>query len=233
MKRRPRVGLVMLTWNDAENLRTCLSTLAQTTEPFLLEVVDNGSTDATLGVLREFQEQHGKTVVCGRENLPLAAALNVGFGHFLGLRDGRWELIERQSVDYIGWIHPDHVFEWPTWLAELVKAMDEHPEWAKLGASEAGNQFDEPRAGNTQCFIIRRSALEAVGLFDERFEACGGYEDWEHNHRLLTQGGVMIWPGSVVRHKAMQTRQRHDNVDAAKRNADLYREITGQWEPFV
>ncbi len=227
----PRVGLVLLTWDDAENLRPCLDSLAHTTEPFELCVIDNGSADEGLDLIRAFAERTGTpTEIFAPDDdveafvgLSLAEALNRGFGHFM----------EREGLDYVGWFHPDHKFDWPEWLAELRTAMDEHPEYAKLGASEAGNQFAEPRAGNSQAYIVRKSALAEVGLFDERFVECGGREDWEHNVRLLRVGKVMIWPTAVVRHEGMSTRRRHDNEDAGRQNADTYYELVGQWEPLV
>lgn len=225
----PRVGLVMLTWNDAENLEECLRSLATTEEPFELAVVDNGSTDDTLDpLLWNLQSRRGEApfsdvTVYFRKDQSLVQGLNEGFGHFLG----------RESIDYVGWVHPDHVFDWPDWLGNMVRLMDENPDWVKLGAQEVDDGNRELREGNSQCYLIRRSALEKVGLFDDRFLACGGYEDWEHNHRLMPLGRVMISPEALVRHKAMGTRSNHDNVDAARQNADLYHSIVGQWEAVV
>lgn len=223
----PRVGLVMLTWDDAENLKRCLATLSRTVEPFDLMVVDNGSTDATLDLLHTAQKEWTTpryTDVRCRADLSLAQALNVGFDAMVNTA--------RRPYDYIGWIHPDHSFEWWNWLTELRQAMDDHPEFAKLGATEAGHP-QELRAGNSQCYLVRRTALETVGLFDEEFIDCGGWEDWDHNRRLLEVGEVMIWPDALVRHEAMSTRARHDNVEAAKRNGGYYTEKWGDSDPPV
>ena len=228
---RPRVGLVMLTWDDADNLRRCLKTLAQTTEPHYLFVVDNGSTDGTVDIVRDYMADNPRANLKVIPEQSLAQALNYGFRAHTGDHPG---LVgnEDMGVEYIGWIHPDHTFEWPDWLANLVAEMDAHPEWAKLGASEAGNQLSEPRSGNSQCYIVRRSALEQVGLFDERMRDCGGYEDWLANWQMMQSGWkVMISPTAVVRHDAMSTRRRHDNVDAAKHNAEIYHSVTGTWDP--
>ncbi len=219
----PKVGLVLLTWDDAANLRKCLRTLRHTIEPFRLFVVDNGSTDETLTLLDEAADFYGdrfvRFVAPGKS---LAEALNLGFR----------EALADLTLDYVGWIHPDMTFDWPNWLGELVTAMGEHPEWAKLGASEAQVRQPSPHPGNSQAYIIRRSALEKVGLFDERMVKCGGYEDWLMNWRLIQEGWkVMIWPDAIIRHEAMSTRKRHDNVDAARQNADTYYSVTGTWDP--
>lgn len=217
------VGLVLLTWNDAENLETCLKTLATTRQPFKLMVVDNGSTDNSMDLCLGAGNGNEGLHTTAPE-LSLAQALNVGFQHFM----------DDPDVDYIGWIHPDMVFERDTWLECLRNALDTHADIVKVGAWELGTvPIQEPVPGNSQCYLVRKSALEQVGLFDERFEACGGYEDWEHNARLLEVGRVVIWPDAIVRHNAMGTRQNHDNVEAAKRNAELYHSIVGQWEAVV
>lgn len=222
----PVVGLVLLTWNDAENLRACLDSLADTVEPFRLVVVDNGSTDESLDLVTQFSKTRGEdgaTVyvplgAAEHESFrrSLAQALNVGFGHFLNDSD----------VDYVGWIHPDMTFPHPDWLGELRHMLDVHPDVAKVGAEEL-DPSPGVRAGNSQCYLIRRWALERAGLFDERFQACGGYEDWEHNHRLIQHGRILIWPPARITHNAMGTRARHDNNRAALDNSQLYCELTG------
>jgi GT2 family glycosyltransferase len=221
------VGLVMLTWDDAENLRTCLKSLATTRQPFELCVVDNGSTDGSLeGPLWELQTERGanhparQVTVYFRNGLSLAHALNEGFQHFM----------DRPEIDYIGWIHPDMVFERDTWLECLRHALDTHPDVVKVGAAEMNAQIPvAPIHGNSQCYLVRRSALEQVGLFDERFLDCGGREDWDHNKRLMEFGHVMIWPDALIRHNAMGTRSKHDNEAAARRNADYYFEKWGTY----
>jgi glycosyltransferase involved in cell wall biosynthesis len=227
----PMVGLVLLTWDDAENLRSCLDSLANTTEPFELVVVDNGSTDESLALIEEFGAARGKKstvyVPLGAAEHPsfrrsLAEALNIGFGHFM----------DRPDIDYVGWIHPDMTFEHPDWLYQLRHMLDVHPDVAKVGAEEL-DPSPGVRAGNSQCYLVRRWALERVGLFDERFQACGGGEDWWHNRQLLTVGKVMIWPAARIKHNAMSTRNRHDNVEAGRHNMELYYQLAGTWDPPV
>jgi GT2 family glycosyltransferase len=243
--RNPRVGLVMLTWNDAENLKDCLASLATTEEPFDLTVIDNGSDDETDSMLREARKISdgpnplGPMVIRTRPGLSLAAALNEGFGWYLD-PNGEHERItpgrtkDYADIEYLGWIHPDMTFDWPDWLGQLVKGLDEHPEWAKLGAWEvdSGRQ-DAPWPGNSQCFLVRRAALEQIGPFDEVYRGVGGYEDWDANRRLLDLGRVMITPEAKIRHEGMGTRKRLDSVADAIANAEYYCEKWGTNEAPV
>lgn len=223
MPDRVRVGLVMLTWDDAELLRDCLPSLATTEEPFELCVVDNGSTDGSQHVLMDWKRENGVAghVTYGQPR-SLAEALNYGFGYFL----------DRDDLDFIGWVHPDMTFPQPQWLSELVRVLDENPEIVKLGAADPDCPGDL-RSGNSQCYLVRRTALEQVGLFDERFEGVGGYEDWDSNRRLLTLGQVMITPESLVHHIGMVTRSRRDTTEEQRANADRYHSKWGTWDPPV
>jgi glycosyltransferase involved in cell wall biosynthesis len=217
----PVVGLVLLTWNDAENLRGCLESLSLTDEPFDICVVDNGSTDGTLDLLSVFGATRGEpsSMYTEHPDFPtsLAEALNIGFGHFM----------DRPDIDYVGWIHPDMTFDHPDWLGELRHMLDVHPDVAKVGAEEL-DPSPGVRAGNSQCYLVRKWALERVGLFDERFRGVGGYEDWEHNARLLTVGRVLIWPPARITHNAMGTRRHHDTRADQLHNSQVYCELTGK-----
>src|SRR5580698_3447780 len=90
----PRISIVMPVWNGETYLAATLeSVLTQTFTDFELIVVDDGSTDATLGILkscpdprlRVFQLEHGGIV----------KALNHG------LAQARSEWIARQDADDI------------------------------------------------------------------------------------------------------------------------------------
>jgi glycosyltransferase involved in cell wall biosynthesis len=220
------IGLVLLTWNDSENLRVALQSLATTRQPFELCLVDNGSSDDCVKQVVAFADKHEVPLhtIINQDGASLAVSLNQGFGYFM----------DQESVDYIGWIHPDMIFERDTWLECLRHAMDTHPDIAKVGACDMNVAIpEEPIPANTQCYIVRKTALHDVGLFNERFLACGGFEDWEHNVRLLKAGRVMAWPSALIRHNSMGTRTHHDNSEAGRRNAEIYYELVGQWDPMV
>lgn len=76
-----RVSVVIPTFNRCDLLAHALSSVvSQTTRPHEIVVVDDGSTDATQEVLRDFAEQHPeiKMVLLRQQNLGPAAARNAG-----------------------------------------------------------------------------------------------------------------------------------------------------------
>lgn len=100
----PRVSVVIPVRDDAGHLDRCLRALAvQTSPPWEVVVVDNGSTDDTPAVARA----HGARVVPQpRVGIPVAAAT--------GYDAARGEVIARLDADSV----PP-----PDWVARVVEAI--------------------------------------------------------------------------------------------------------------
>ena len=108
----PEIAVVVVNWNGAHLLRTCLGSLRrQTFADFETILVDNGSTDDSLElVAREFPEVR---VLPLTENLGLAGGTNAG----IGITD----------APIIATLNNDTEAD-PRWLAELHAALEAHPE---------------------------------------------------------------------------------------------------------
>lgn len=101
------VTAIVPTWNRADLLESILTNLAaQTRPPDQTIVVDNGSTDATVLVAREFRAG----VIVFPENRGFAAAVNEGIRQ----ARGEWLLI----------VNNDVILE-PEWLERLLKSAEE------------------------------------------------------------------------------------------------------------
>lgn len=221
-KAPPTVGLILLTYDDSALLDACLETLAATRNDFELLVIDNGSTDDSAEKCRQFQREGTEVTVLVEPGRSLAEALNIGLRHYL----------PRGHIHYVGWVHPDMEFLDATWLEALRHAMDTHPELAKVCAANINQPIpDRPIDGHEQCYLIRKSVLQTVGLFDESFIGIGGFEDWDLNRRLMNHNHsrVMIWPTAKVRHNAMGTRSRRDTDADARHNAARFHEKWGTY----
>lgn len=144
----------------------------------------------------------------------LCESLNEGFSHF---RD--------RGFDYIGWIHPDMRFNDPEWLDGLLTEFRCWPSVGKVCAANTRDALpDRMIDGHEQCYLVRRLALDEIGLFDETFISIGGWEDFDLNKRLINVGWrVVITPRSLVYHEGMATRSRRDTTAAQYHNADVYR----------
>lgn len=212
-----KVGLVLLTHNDEENLKRCLETLALTFTypPFEVLAIDMDSKDGSLALLDSYKTVIEMQIFEVGELIPLAEALNFGFNHFR----------QRHDIQYLGWIHPDMEFSDPSWLGHLFRELREHP---KVGKLCAANTRDNPPTklieGHEQCYIIRKDIVNKIGLFDEGYVGIGGYEDWDYNRRIMNHDNykVMISASSRIFHTGMATRSRRDTTKEQFANAQYY-----------
>jgi GT2 family glycosyltransferase len=229
----PRVSVVIPNWNGARWLERCLGSLrAQSLADFELIVVDNGSTDGSVEVVRR----------CWPDAHCLELGRNVGFaaGVNAGIRQARGEFIALLNND---------TETAPGWLEALVEALERRPQFAfaasrmrqdgrrdlidgagdalnwygipsKIGHGEPdGAPFDEEREVFGACAgaaLYRRSLFAAIGLFEATFFAY--IEDVDISFRARLAGHRCLYvPTAVVYHVGSATAGR--NSDFALRLA--------------
>ena len=187
-----RVSVVVPAYNRADLVgETIDSVLAQTLPDFELIVVDDGSTDHTPAVLARYNDPRLRVI--RQANMGISGALNTGF------RAARGE--------FAIMLGSDDRFR-PACLARLVAEADRRPDAVLVyGRAQAIDLHGaplphitgapEPYPGQTQLSalygdfvstitaLIRRSALEQVGLCDETLR---GNEDWDLWIRLAAVG---------------------------------------------
>ncbi len=73
---RELVTLVMCLYNQLALTRACLASLRETTEPFRLVVIDNGSTDGTREFLQRFEAPYPLWIISSESNASVIASLN-------------------------------------------------------------------------------------------------------------------------------------------------------------
>ena len=131
-----KVSIVMPTYNRADYLpRAIDSVLNQTFQDYELVIVDDGSTDGTKQVLKEYQSKSNKIrVVTHKTNQGVAIARNTGN--------------ENARGKYIAVLDSDDFF-YPNYLENVVPFMEKNPEVAllvpkKMNYYEAkGKPFEE------------------------------------------------------------------------------------------
>jgi N-acetylglucosaminyl-diphospho-decaprenol L-rhamnosyltransferase len=112
------VWIVVVNWNGAHLLPTCLASLARLSHPAKVVVVDNGSTDGSAAEVAAFPGVEWHPL---GENVGFAAANNVGMRRAL-----------ESGAKWIGTVNTDVQLE-PDWLLHLLEAGEEHPEAGILG----------------------------------------------------------------------------------------------------
>jgi GT2 family glycosyltransferase len=218
---QPLVSIIIVNWNGAQHLPTCLNALRrQTYQRYEVILVDNHSQDGSLDLLaRDYAEVN-----------VIALPENRGFtgGNNAGIRAARGELIVLLNNDTEVDEH---------WLETIVDTFGRHPE-AGLVASKMklfdrrdtfhtagdfyrldglpGNrgvweidrgQYDREEYVFSACggsAAYRRTMLDQIGLLDEDFFfSC---EDVDLAWRAQLAGWKCVYaPGAVVYHKLKAT----------------------------
>ncbi|MFQ6324707.1 MULTISPECIES: glycosyltransferase family 2 protein [unclassified Nocardia] len=188
------VGLVLVTYQSAEDLPPFLASLTAAVEPLTVDVVgvDNTSTDGSAGLV----EQFGGTVIRNRENVGLSTAINQG----AAATNAEWILVANPDThlapgsiaalvetartdDKIGMIGPQVTrldgTHYPT--GRRFPSLAVGVAHALLGGVWPGNPatrryFGEPVTAVRDvdwisgcCMLFRRAAFDAVGGFDTRY----------------------------------------------------------------
>jgi succinoglycan biosynthesis protein ExoA len=208
----PFVSLVMPVRNEGRFLRATLEQLLAQDYPadrFEILVADGLSTDDTPDIVRDLQKQHPNLRLLSNPRRWSSAGRNVAItaarGDLIVLVDGHCQVpgrdylreivaaFERSGADCVGRPQPLDV----TGASSLQQAI------AAARASRLGHHPDSFIYAQTEGFVppqsvataYRREVFEAVGLFDERFDAC---EDVDFNQRCADAGRTCFFTPRVA-----------------------------------
>jgi N-acetylglucosaminyl-diphospho-decaprenol L-rhamnosyltransferase len=218
----PDVSVVVVTWNALPWLERCLDSVRDCQ----VIVVDHGSTDGTLELLRE---RYPDVDVVEQPNVGMGAGNNAG----MRVADGRYFFLLNSDA----WVEGDG-------LRTLVEFADAHPDAAVVGpklvnpdgslqrsvrgeptlwkvATEyffirklgpRSNVLNPLYAGGFRhdsvrkvdwlsgaALLVRREAADAVGLFDEEFFMFSEEADWQTRFRRAGWS-VYFCPDATVVH---------------------------------
>ena len=163
----PLISVVIPNWNGKKFLAGCLdSLLTQTYEPIEVVIVDNGSKDGSVEYLQENYPQ--VKLVTFPVNTGFSPAVNAG--------------IKASTGEMVALLNNDTVVD-PNWMAELIKAMQEHPEAGSAGCKMLA--YDDHTLLDGAGDGYRRGGLPGrighkerdTGRFDRKrylLGACGG-----------------------------------------------------------
>jgi glycosyltransferase involved in cell wall biosynthesis len=202
------VSLVIATFNHGRLLPEALdSAIGQTLEGVEIVVVDDGSTDDTPAVLARYGD---RIRVVHQSNRGLAAARNTGLaaarGAYVSFLDADDVLMPTKLAEQIavleqapavGWTYCDVLIE----ATATGTAMRASERFGYAGRRLEGWLFPELIHGNfipAIAPLVRRTALDAAGGFDERLAAL---EDWDLWLRLSLIAEARYSPAVLVRYR--------------------------------
>jgi len=174
--------------------RTLTAVWDQTYRPIELVVVDDGSTDGTVPVVREWMANHTgdsafSTRLIEQENRGVAAARNAGFHasrgefiHFLDSDDVPLPVMYERQVTVLEQ-DPECDYVWSGWYAardEEIERAVEHVMVTNAKASPGQRVCTMPYL--VWPGLFRRAACQSIGDWDESLYY---NEDWEYSSRFL------------------------------------------------
>jgi glycosyltransferase involved in cell wall biosynthesis len=194
------VSVVIPCYNQGHLLSQAIeSALHQSRPPDEVVVVDDGSTDMSAPVCRKYG---ARITYIHQENAGLSAARNTG--------------IRSAASEYIQFLDADDMLR-PTALEYLVESATNNPtaavfraSWdeidqhgsvtarvtgAELGPDPYHALFDPIAVGPPCRYMVRRSVLLDVGLFDAELQSC---EDWDMWLRIALAGNQFVTSQNAV-----------------------------------
>jgi len=233
-----KVSVIIANWNGKHHLEECLDSLSkQSFKAFETILVDNGSLDGSI----EFVEKNFSAVKIVRLDK------NEGFcrGNNIGLQHARGDFIALLNNDTLVEMHwleelykamtkHSHVgicascivnYYFPDILDTAGDAFDLCGVGYKVGEGMSVTEFREKRYVFGACagaVLYRRSMIDEIGFFDERFFAVG--EDIDLSFRAILAGYKCLYiPDAIVYHKVNQTVGRNSDflLYQSRRNVEF------------
>ena len=220
MNHSPKVSVIIPTYNSSRTIgETLQSVFRQTYSDFEILLINDGSTDNLMGVLKGFQDS--RLQILDYENGGLCVARNRG--------------IDRASGDYLIFLDADDLWSSDK-LESHVNALDQAKKanaragvvysWSYFLDDETQSCFinqPKPYEGDVLAKIlesnfltngsnpmITREAIDSVGYFNPDFNK--GAEDWEYWIRLARQWDYLLVPRRQIFYR--QSRQSmSSNID--------------------
>ena len=177
----PFVTVYISNYNYARYLeRAIQSVLNQTLQDFELIIIDDGSSDGSLEIIKGYETQERIFVVLQQNK-----GLNVSNNVALKLARGKY-IMRLDADDYLD----------PHALEVMVSTLERNPQLALVFpdyylVDEQGNIIEQMRRHNFErevslldqpahgaCTMIRRDVLLAIGGYDETFSRQDGYDLW-------------------------------------------------------
>lgn len=203
----PLLSVITVTWNAKKYVDLCLRSLDHIEDiPLEIIVVDNASTDGTQEmIVKEFKDFH---LIRNEQNLGFAKANNIGIrqsrGRYICLVNSDVvvpigclsRLLEymdaNPSVGIVGpqMLAPDggvrrSCMRSPSLWGLIGRSLgvDRSPFFSRLFSSPIMSDFGHDRIADVEIlngwfWMVRRQALDQVGLLDERFFMYGEDLDW-------------------------------------------------------
>jgi glycosyltransferase involved in cell wall biosynthesis len=185
---RPKISVIMPTYNRARYIAEAIrSVQSQTLQEWELIVIDDGSTDDTESIIRDFMEKDGRISYFKNEkNLGIANTRNRG--------------VALAKADYVAMLDSDDKWISPDKLARQLDAFEQNKKLGVVGTNACFVDENDVMIGKNTNFpaddagiwrtllyrnilmqsglLIKKSAIEKAGGYDPTFVICDDHDLW-------------------------------------------------------
>jgi len=236
------VSIVIPVFNAEKYLEECLnSALEQTYKQIEIIVVNDGSTDNSLKVMKAFSD---KIKIISKSNGGTASALNIG--------------IKAMKGEWFKWLSADDSL-YPSAIDELILEIHKlenkkknilysnydiinsegkkikqfiEPNYNQLNSFDFNVILLEHYIGNGTTSLIHKSALDEYGVFDETIGFAEDYELWLR-FCLIYNCRLHLVPKILARYRVHDTQLSEKKMNLALAKAEEIRKmILNQLEPI-
>jgi len=178
-----KISVITLCLNGADHLGEALQSVADQDYTELEHlVIDGGSTDGSLEIIRSFADEHPTLRWWSEPDKGISDAMNRGIGFATG--------------ELVAFLHSDDCYAGPTVLSEVIESLKANPDavWLTAGIREIGADGQLLRELPVRRYSARRllrnnilfhpatfvlkETLEAVGGFDNSLRFAMDYDLW-------------------------------------------------------
>lgn len=223
---KPTVSVVMSVYNGGPDLPFAIdSILAQSFADFEFIIINDGSTDDSLDVLRAYEQKDARIKLIDQDNTGLTVALRRGVaasqGEYVARMDAddlsmpsrlgkQVDLLRADESVVMVSCHLENFRD--DGSIERIQVYDQNPRLGKLFTC-----FFNPIGGHGQ-IMYRRTAYEAAGGYDPDYNLAEDYDLWT---RILDHGELGIIPEILYRyrvgHESVTSRNKTAQVAITKR----------------
>ena len=223
----PKVSIVVPIYNGERYLREALdSVFAQTFQDFAVICVDDGSTDKSPDLLREYGS---KVTVLQQRNKGACVARNAGaraatapYIAFLD-QDDRWYPRKLEQQVAVLDVEPDVILvlcnsDRMDAEGRLLQVGATLAERATMHRSPLGRLIDEDQLLSS-AILVRRDAFERAGMYDPELR---GFEDFDLCARLKRLGRFKLIEESGMCYRVHAASLSHSAGDAVVRSRERF-----------
>lgn len=226
------VSIIIPVYNTKKFIEECIeSALDQTYKEIEIIVVDDGSTDDSLKIIKKFINQ---IRIISKSNGGTASALNIG--------------IKEMNGEWFKWLSADDML-YPNAIQDLVnsarrledmenyilysnydiinadgKILDHfiEPNYNEKNFFELNTILLDHHIGNATTSLIHKSAFDRCGMFDENVDFAEDYELWLRLC-ILNKFRLHLVPKTLAKYRIHDTQITAQKMDKALNNADKIR----------